>query len=469
MIFSKNTKLCKLLTLALALVMVCTLTTGCFGGKKDNETVPSTESDIKLEINETTLPPEPETTVPETTVANENMATVLSTLTMRSSPSTDATAVGTLNAGDRVEITRRETVHGVVWGYIIAPTDGWICMDYVEMDFEEDAPIDSTTTPGGENQTDEKPANTDAENTNIKGVITANGLNIRQEPDGTNGKIVGNYNKGDVVTILEVKDGWGRTNKGWVKMDYVNTTGNTTNGQNNTGNNDNKNENTNNNNQTNTNVSGNGSTTVQFKGIVTASELNIRATPSTNGERLGMYTYGDRVEFFEKDGTWGRTNKGWISLSYVYQDGTTGTKSVKGVVDADGGLNIRSGPGTGYGSVGTYADGTSITVLEQFSYNGTKWGCTNKGWISMKFVDVDGDDDDDDDDDVIVDDDDDSVTGTITATALRIRQGAGTKYDVVGSYEEGDRVTILDQRTVDDVTWGKTNKGWISMDYVDLD
>lgn len=460
--FSKNTKLCKILTLTLALAMVCTLTTGCFGGKTE-ETEPSTEPDINLNLSETTLPPETEPSVPETTEPNENMATVLSTLTMRSSPSTDATAVGTLQAGDRVEITRRETVHQVEWGYIISPTDGWICMDYVEMDFEPDVPVNSTETPAGETKPQEDDTKTDA-NTNIKGVINANGLNIREEA-AAGAKIVGSYNKGDVVTILETKDGWGRTNKGWVKMDYVNTTANN-NTQNNTTNNTNKdNETTNNNTQNNTAITGNGNTTVQFKGIVTASELNIRASASTNGERLGMYTYGDRVEFLEKDGTWGRTNKGWISLNYVYQDGATGTHTATGTITAGGGLNIRSGPGTGYGTVGTYAEGTTVKVLEQFTYNGTKWGCTNKGWISMKYVDVDGQDDNTDDDDGVQT----KVTGTVTGNGLRIREGAGTKYDVVGSYNEGDEVTILDQKTVDGTTWGKTNLGWISMDYVDVD
>ena len=48
------------------------------------------------------------------------------------------------------------------------------------------------------------------------------GVNIRSEAS-TSGKVQGAYNKGDVVTILEIKGEWGRTNKGWIKMEYVNT------------------------------------------------------------------------------------------------------------------------------------------------------------------------------------------------------------------------------------------------------
>ena len=45
-------------------------------------------------------------------------------------------------------------------------------------------------------------------------------LNIRKEPS-TSAESIGKYVKGDKVTILETKDGWGRTDKGWISMDYV--------------------------------------------------------------------------------------------------------------------------------------------------------------------------------------------------------------------------------------------------------
>ena len=100
---------------------------------------------------------------------------------------------------------------------------------------------------------------------NTKGVISARSLNVRDEASAS-GKIVGSYFKGDVVTILETKDGWGRTDKGWIKMEYVNTTGTTTGGNTTT-------TTTGNNN----NTAGNGSTTTVAKGIVNTQELNIRS------------------------------------------------------------------------------------------------------------------------------------------------------------------------------------------------
>lgn len=46
------------------------------------------------------------------------------------------------------------------------------------------------------------------------------GVNVRQGP-GTVYSKVGAYPCGTVVTVLELRDGWGRTDKGWVSMDYL--------------------------------------------------------------------------------------------------------------------------------------------------------------------------------------------------------------------------------------------------------
>ena len=385
-------------------------------------------------------------------MVNETTGTVTSVLNIRSSPSTEATVIGTLNAGDKVEVSRRETVTGIDWAYIIAPESGWIVMEFVEMDIPSQQPAQpDTSTPAGSNPpAEEEPANT----TNIKAVVNANGLNIRNAPGTEGTKVQGAYNKGDVITILETKNGWGRTNKGWVKLEYVNT--NSTTVGSNTTNNDDKKDNT----TTNPEITSNGSTTVILKGVVKVADLNLRSKGSTDGERLGNLTYGARVEVLEKSGNWGRTKDGWVCLDYVYEDGTTGAKTASGVITADE-LNIRSGPGKGYATVGSYNDGDKVTILEQFTYNGTTWGCTNQGWISMDYVDAGASEN--------TTDDNGNLNGTVIGNGLNIRSGAGSDYPAVGSLNYGDRVTILEQKKVGDTTWGKITKGWISLDYVSLD
>ena len=107
--------------------------------------------------------------------------------------------------------------------------------------------------------------------------------------------------------------------------------------------------------------------------------------------------------------------------------------------------------------MGAYNQGDTVSILEQFTYNGVTWGCTSKGWISLEYVELDG---------VSVGSD---KTGTVTGNGLNIRSGPGKGYASVGSLNSGDRVTIYKQTTVDGTTWGNIDKGWISMDYGDLD
>ncbi len=438
--FSNSSKLRKILSLILVMTMMVTLFAGC---KKDDasvDTKPSNDGPSLIDPQPTETAPAPTETEP--VVINENTATILNQINIRSAPTTESVVIGTLLAGDKVEVNRREEIGGVVWGYIISPQTGWISMEYVKMDMEPETPAGSdTSTPAGQNPPEETKPTTGAQQT-VKGVINANGLNIREDAS-KNSKIVGTYSKGDVITVVEVKNGWGKTDKGWILMDFV-TTGNTG------GTNTNTNTNTNTGASTNT---GNGSTTVQFKGIVTASQLNIRSDASLNADRVGSLNKGARVEILEKSGNWGRISKGWISLDHVYQDGTTGKNTAKGIVTGSD-LNVRSGPGTDYASVGSLNYGDRVVVLEQFTYNGTTWGCTKNGWISMKYVYVDGTRSDEE------------LEGYVTADELNIRSGPGTKYDSVGSLEEDDEVTILFILKVGDTEWGNIKDGWICLDYV---
>lgn len=57
------------------------------------------------------------------------------------------------------------------------------------------------------------------------------------------------------------------------------------------------------------------------------------------------------------------------------------------------------------------------------------------------------------------------VKYTVTASALNIRKGAGTKYSTTGQvYRKGDVVEIFKFNSAK--TWGLTNKGWVSMTYM---
>ena len=447
--FSITRTLRKILSLTAAILLLTCLFTGCLN---QNDVTDTTESQPSLNLD-TSDPSDPtDGTVPPTTTEpieiNENMATVTNQLSVYASPAKDARVMGTLDAGIVVEITSRHTVVGIEWGRIAEPIVGWICLDYVDMLVDSEDPGNNTDETTSSTDGTEPSATESVQETNIKGVITASQLNIRSEASTTSDK-VGSYVKGDVVTILEQSNGWGRTSKGWISMEYVNTTGDS-------GTNDNTGTDDNTGTSGNDNTTGNGSTTVIAKGIVTAaSGLNVRSTASTDGDKLGNLPYGTRVEILEKSGDWGRTEDGWISLNYVYQDGTTGTNTAKGIVTGNG-LNIRTGPGTNYDSSGSYNSGDRVTILEQFTYNDVTWGCTNKGWISLDYVYIDGTDVGQ------------TESGVMTGNDVNIRSGPGTGYDSVGSLDEGDEVEVFYQVEVGDTAWGCISDGWVCMDYVSL-
>ena len=365
----------RLVALLLTICMVATLFAGC-SKVKPEDTEPSTEPDALPGGLVAVKPTETETLPPETTEpVNENMATVTTQTNVRSSPSTGAKIIGYLDPGTEVEIIKTETYMGVEWALI---REGWIVMNDVKKNDGSSTAAPDDTTP--EETKPEAPTNT----TKITGKVTANGLYIRKEPSST-GEIVGNYAKDTTITILETKNGWGRTEKGWVSMTYVSTTGG------NTGNTGNAGNTGNTGNTANTGNAGNaGNTTTTTGGttyFITASELNIRDQAGTNGNKVGTYVKGDKVVVTETSNGWGKTDKGWISLNYVYIDGTEGDGAGTGVVTGDN-VNIRKGPGTGYESVGSLNEGDEVEILAQFEIDGTMWGCTEDGWVCMDYVGV---------------------------------------------------------------------------------
>ena len=227
------------------------------------------------------------------------------------------------------------------------------------------------------------------------------------------------------------------------------------------------------------------------------SRLNIRKAPGTGNKAVGSLTNGTVVEILEtqKVGnvTWGRIEKGWISLEYVQLDQVEETpevkpeekpeetpeetpeekpeetpeekpeetpdaeKTVTGTISCGTAkLRIRVAPDGDL--TGNYlVTGDKVTVLEQKTVDGVLWGRIEKGWIKMQYVILDKTESE-------------STTtgkaGTVTGNDLRIRSGPGTNYSVLGLLHTGDQVTILETKTVGNMTWGRIRNGWICMDYV---
>lgn len=194
-------------------------------------------------------------------------------------------------------------------------------------------------------------------------------------------------------------------------------------------------------------------------GTVTGSGLSIRAGAGTGYAVQGYLQKGDRVEILETKQVdnmlWGRIKNGWISMDYVELDAVIPEPEPQTQMGTITGtdLRIRAGAGTGYAVQGFLQKGDRVEILETKQVGTTLWGRIEQGWISMAYVDLD---------EITPE----PVIGTVTASVLRIRSSASTASDRVGYYYAGDRVEILETVVVNGTTWGRTDKGWISMDYV---
>ena len=147
-------------------------------------------------------------------------------------------------------------------------------------------------------------------------------------------------------------------------------------------------------------------------------------------------------------------------------------------------LRIRSGPSTGYSVLGYLNAGDRVEILDQKTTGTSVWAKIDKGWISMNYVKLDEQSSDPDNGDSAPDANtpnggttdkpettpSGALSGVISGTTqLRIRSGPGTSYGVAGYYRSGTQVLITEQKQGGSIMWGKTEKGWISMNYVKLD
>ena len=137
-------------------------------------------------------------------------------LTIRTKRNATSTKVGTLPKGTVVQVgyimyqDNSVAKKGSLWGSVYTSYgDGFICMDYV------------TPTTSGVTTTKTTTTST-SKKVNYKVKITATSLNIRKGA-GTNYGINGSVKKGQVFTIVEEKDGWGKlkSGAGWIKLEYT--------------------------------------------------------------------------------------------------------------------------------------------------------------------------------------------------------------------------------------------------------
>lgn len=148
---------------------------------------------------------------------------------------------------------------------------------------------------------------------------------------------------------------------------------------------------------------------------VTTTQVNVRLEPSTGSSVLGIIPGEMRVEITGKDpgGNWWQINyphpdaidgKGWVTAQYVTAPSTVDVPIIGGTqTDPTSGnaavvqqqINVRSGPGTGFNSLGTL-NPQDVLLLTGKDPNGA-WlqiafeaGSEGKGWVNAAFVQAQG-------------------------------------------------------------------------------
>ncbi len=218
-------------------------------------------------------------------------------------------------------------------------------------------------------------------------------------------------------------------------------------------------------------------TVVKAKSVtVTVGILNLRAEPNTSSTILDKLTQGQNVELLEAKDNWYkvRTNgiTGWVASEYVRQNvtdavappGATTPNGTDSATPAPNGsntspqpnntgdtntsgqekptenqaiinatvLNIRSGPGTTYDSIGKLQQNDVVKILEQKDeWLKISFGST-EGWVAGEYVTVQ------------------KATPSVSevpkvivpTNGINIRSGPGTNFDVVLSANEGDTFNI---------------------------
>ena len=295
-------------------------------------------------------------------------------------------------------------------------------------------------------------------------------VNVRKGA-GTGNPVVSRAVNGTKVEIFETATvgavKWGRIQGGWISMDYVELDKTTDSDKNEA-------------------ASGSSEASDGQAGTVTAYNVNVRSGPGTQYGIVSRVTSGQKVTVYEQKASgslnWGRIGDNqWICLAYVRLENAGGTETPQpgsesnssvsgdgtsavqdtGTVSSTTGLNVRSGPGTGYARIKTLSPGTVVSLYEYRTVDGVRWGRIQASqWVCMTYVQLSSQSGAESE-----------QTGTgkvISTTVLNIRSGPGTNYSRVGQLTPGTKIEITEQTKTNGVSWGKTAQGWVCMTYVKM-
>ncbi len=196
--------------------------------------------------------------------------------------------------------------------------------------------------------------------------------------------------------------------------------------------------------------------TLQIKqtGKVSVNELNIRSGPGTSNSILGGFGKNDIVLIVQAGG-----KGGWHQILYsgkaawVFADYVDISKPTVGTITASV-LNVRKGPGTTNGILGTLKKGDKVEIIQlnaaqdwyKIIYNGME------GYVHASYLTISGTQA------PAPGPTPDAQYATVNASKLNFRKGADLNSAVIKTLSRGDTVQVLEQGK----EWHKVKYGGVT-------
>lgn len=398
---------------------------------------------------------------PAASNTNKNESKVIATavincagyLNVRSGAGTDNAIVGAVADGDHVEIYEIKFVNGHQWG---RTAEGWILLTYAKVDMKDNKLDMSAADVLAYTFTGKTVAATTA-----RVEASANAETIGKEiPAGT------------VVAISMVKNGvdgkvWGFNGTGWIDRENL--------------------------------------TMDVAKYVVVSDSVSVRAAANSSAVALEKVVKGVELDIDDitvvDASIWGHTAKynGWVNLAskYVQRSNAPVIENVENnkhntgllaTIINTGSVNVRATSTATSAKKGTLANGTVVNVWDAnadrswYKLDSNRNGVYDyeaDGWVSAKYLNVyygtiGGGESNGSNSNSNTGS---NTTGPVetglgivanTYTGVNIRQGAGTGYATSGKYLTGTTVEILEVTSTATSKWGRTEKGWVCMDYITM-
>ena len=301
----------------------------------------------------------------------------------------------------------------------------------------------------------QKPEDSTTEGVQTGTVKVSGALNVRSGA-GTSYSVLGSLSNGAKVEIVGTSGSWYKikygSGYGYVSKDYI--TVSSSNDSNNGGSN---------NNTTTPSTSTTGTIKVN-------DTLNVRSGAGTSYSVIGSLKNGASVEIVETSGSWYKikygSGYGYISKDYVTvnsssnssNSGTT-TSTSKGIVNVSSTLNVRSGAGTNYSTIGTLNKNETVEIVETVnSWYKIKFN-NGYGYVSKDYI-------------VLQNRSIAEATATKEATvvtvALKVRESNDFASDIIGTIAMGEKVSVLENSGEWSKISYKQSNGYILNEYVDF-